>query len=63
MNDFGIDVGLARAFVASPVGMTLVDRFPIGTLHRDQFPAFAQWERRYHPEIRKRVSKTRRKKR
>lgn len=62
MQEFGISRDLAQAFADSPVGMNLVKSFPVGTLDRGQMRVLAAWQAKFAPEIRKRRSKHRRKK-
>lgn len=60
--DGTVSFEMAEAFVSSPVGMRLVQSFPIGTLHRGAMPVLAAWQAKFAPEIRKRHSKFRKKK-
>lgn len=54
-----MSIAITEAYCTSRVGASLVDRWPIGTLTRESFPAFARHAERYYPEVRKRVSKSR----
>jgi hypothetical protein len=54
---------ITEAFCVSAVGAMLTDRWPVGSLTRESFPAFARYVERFCPEVRRRVSKSRKKKR
>lgn len=61
-NTAFIGVTLAKAFVASEYGMTLTDRWPVGSLHRANFPLMQKWSDRYKPTMKRRTPKKRRRK-
>jgi hypothetical protein len=54
-----IDRDIVESFCSSEMGMGLCKAFPIGTLHRANFPRLQAWQERYHPTVKRRTPKKR----
>ena len=55
-----IDRDIVEAFCTSDMGLRLCNAFPVGTLHRRNLVALERWQRRYHPVLKRRTPKKRR---
>lgn len=54
-----IDRDIVEAFFSSEMGVRLSEAFPFGTLHRANFPRMQAWQERYHPIVKHRTPKKR----
>jgi len=57
-----VPIAMAQSFVSSEMGQRLNKAFPIGTLHRRNIVRLQQWQERYHPIVKRRTPKKRRRK-
>jgi hypothetical protein len=51
---------ITEAFGSSEMGARLCGPFPIGTLHRGNLDRLLSWQERYHPTVKHRTPKKRR---
>lgn len=53
---------ILHAYDTSMFGAALCKPFPIGSLHRGQLHVLDAWQQKFHPVVKKRTSKKRRRK-
>jgi hypothetical protein len=53
---------LEQAFADSMYGAPLVKPFPIGNLHRGTLHELAAWQQKFHPDVKRRKPKHRKRK-
>jgi hypothetical protein len=57
-----MDADLTAAYATSPLGADLVKPFPIGQLHRGTMHVLQAWQQRFHPIVKRRKPKHRKRK-
>jgi hypothetical protein len=57
-----ISGALAQSFARSDMGLGLYGPFPVGTLHSANFERLHAWQERYHPTVKRRTPKKRKRK-